>query len=359
MPYRQISIGVVFVALAASVLAIVPRVRVPTLTGSVQRRLPHDAIEVIRLTPAGEPTDAIKCDALERVEFTYQVLNHGETPITGLRLGTQCACEQVGDPPEKILPGESATISFRLRAPRAGIIQRRVPLLADGVSEPLVVFDASLRVNFYPPELLSPTEGLRVTFIKGDDSPRECVFETIEVKESPFCISGLGLVSAGIQVLPSRTEELPEADPALTRRRYHFPLVNQSLPLGRHIASGTLHIGPQIQMSKPLAISADVVDPVTVVPNPVVIKHAPGSAPPSRRVCVINRTGKRVTAEPIEYDQELMRIDPAGANIASIAAFGLVPLQMPDSAVETKVVFSIGNGETRELAVRFEPSERP
>ncbi|HQU45183.1 MAG TPA: hypothetical protein PK867_20375 [Pirellulales bacterium] len=295
------------------------------------------------------------------VDFTHQIFNRGKVPIAGLQLGTKCACEAIGTPPDKIMPGESAPISFRLRAPYVGKMQRRIPLLINGASEPAFVFDVSLRVQFEPPRLVPPPDSLSVSFVKGDRSPHELVFEAIEAKGEKPWIRGFDLHPLdSVEVQAFQVEELPEADPDLTRRRYHFPLVDRSLPIGQHMATATFQTRDgALPLPGSQVVWFNVVDVVAIVPNPLVIKFTPGVPRPSRRVRVITRMGKQATVTPVKYDRHLLRVDAAGEQAGSTAAFEVVPGETDQTAIETRVVFNIGGNETRELVVRFEPPERP
>lgn len=348
------------IAVVASVLATSYR----RLSTSKESAVPPPAasqVEVVRLAPAGDPHAGIECSALDWVHFTYQVSNDTQAPITGLKLGTECACERVGEPPATIPPGEIAPISFRLRAPRVGMLQRTIPLVADGASQPLAMLEVALRVNFTPPSLVSPMQDLNLTFIHGDGAPREIVLEAIEARErSPWITSLVFEPSKGVQVDSPEVDELPEADPTLTRRRYHFPVVNLSLPIARQLSAVWVRTNSGLpSMQEPLSVWIDVVDPVSVVPNPLVINHSKGSVSLPRRVCVVDRTGAEIAATPAEFDQNLLHIERAGAPGGSTAAFDIVPSETADSATETRVVFNVRDNETRELVVRFEPSERP
>lgn len=362
MLYRKFTVcAVLFIASLASVLVIGQRDRRAGSTNSDQQLSIHPPIETVRLNPPGDAGAEIECSTLGWVDFTYQIFNRGQVPITGLKIGTKCACEEVGNPPDNIPPGESASISFRLRAPPWGKMERKIPLLIDGASAPLVLLDAVLRVKFEPPALILPPDSLSLTFVEGSTSARELVLEAIEAKREKRWISGLDLdPSDGIEVQAVVVEELLEADPSLTRRRYRFLTVNRSLPVGRRMAMATVRTSddfPPAQDS--ITVWIEVADPVAIVPNPLVIRYSPGAAPPPSRVCVVNRTGARAIAGAVEYDHDLLQVAAVGKQTGSTAAFDVVTLKPPEPDLETRLVFDIGDSNTRELAIRFEPSERP
>jgi hypothetical protein len=318
------------------------------------------AVEVVRLSPAGDANNEVDCQSLAFVEFRYQVYNRSDIPIKGLKLGTKCGCEEAGTMPEQVLPGESAPISFRLRGPPFGKMQKMVPLLVEGTLEPAAVIEVSMKVQFEPPKLLPPPNGLSITFVKGDDAPRELVLEAIEAKEEERWIRGLELDAGdSIAVLPCEVEELPEADPDLTRRRYRFGLVNRSLPLGPNRAMATVRTRDNAPAVKePLVIGIHVADMVAIAPNPLVIRYSRGSPPPARRVCVIDRRGNQAVTTPSKYDHDLLRVDAAGGQAGSTAVFDVFPLETPQSVLETQVVFNLGENVTRTLTVQFKPGKR-
>ena len=319
------------------------------------------ALEAVRLNPPSDTCAEVECASLDFISFAYEIFNRGQAPITGLKLGTKCGCEDVGAPPEAIPPGASGMVRFRVRAPRAGRLERKIPLLADGSTEPLLVLDASLHVKVDPPVLVAPPGGLSFTFVAGKTSTRDLVVEAIEVRQDERWIRGADVEPAdGLDVRPPEVQDLPEADPTLTLRRYRFALANRSFAVGRHAATMTLRTrtgAPPIPDQ--LVLLIEIADPVVLVPNPLVVRYTPGSPAHPRRVCVIDRTGGQATASVGQYDQDLLRVEAAGPRGASTAAFDVVPVQTPDGPLATKIVFQIGDGQTRELAVRFEPSKRP
>lgn len=349
-----------FFGISASLVATVRRAPRTTSAILLEQKSSSPDIEATRVKPAGEPAADIECESFAAVDFTYQVSNRGAVPITGMKLGTRCGCEDVGTPPREILPGQSAPISFRLHAPYVGRLQRNVPLVVDGASEPLAVFDVSLHVKFEPPKLVPPPAGLSITFMHGDSSTRELLLDAIEAKRHNAWVRGIEFGSAdGIQVERCQVEDLPEADPSLMRRRYRFSLVNRSLLIGPHSAMATIQTAKGFpRVPEPLLVRIDVADPVAIVPNPLIIKCAAGAPLVPRRVRIINRAGNNAAVTVGDYDHELVRVVATDAAAVSMAAFDVLPAVTPESQVDAKVVFNIGGGQARELLVRLEPSEQ-
>jgi len=313
-------------------------------------------LEVARVSPPGEPDAEIECERLDQVDFTYEVMNRGKVPLKGLKIGTKCSCEENGSPPAEVLPGEKASIGFRLRAPRVGLLQRKIPLLVDGSNEPVALLAVALRVKFDPPELFPPPNGLGVTFVKGSESTQEFVLEATEASREPPWIRGLDLdPSDGIEILAPRIDDFAEADPTLIRRRYHFPVANRSLPVGQHMAMTIVRTRdglPFIRKSPMLRIV--VVDSVAIVPNPVVFKCADGSRPQARRIRVVNRIGNQAKVTLANYDHDLLQVT-AAPQAGEMAAFDIVPIAAPASERESHVEFAVGDSGSQTLVVRVEP----
>lgn len=155
-------------------------------------------------------------------------------------------------------------------------------------------------------------------------------------------------------------EEIAEQDPELIRRRYHFPLTNRTLDVGQHSATVTVRTRDDVPSAAPIvSLRVAVVDSVAIVPNPLVIKFTPGVQVRPGRVYVINRTNTARAATPIEYDEDVLLVRSSNQQGGSSQPFEIVPLGNSPSRVDSPVIFNVGNGESRELLVRFEESTAP
>jgi hypothetical protein len=355
-PRKSVLGAMLFLLMLVGAVAISQLARRGSEADSAKQIRAAARVEVVRVEPPADAISEMECASLAFVELAYRAFNRGEAPITGLKLGTKCACEAIGDPPGEILPGESATISFRLRGPYAGRMQRKIPILVDGETDPVAILDVWLWVKFEPPRLIPPPNGLTITFIKGEASPPELALQAMEEKGVKPWIRAIDLFPAdAIEVLPLRMDELLQPDPALTLRSYHFRLVDRSLPVGRQMMAATVRTTDGFPpVHDALSVWVDVVDAVALVPNPLVIKYAPGSSQPGRRMRVLHRLGTEERATPIEYNHELLRIEETD----SAVVFNIAPIQTPSDIVETQVVFNVGDDQTRSLVVRLEPLEQ-
>lgn len=347
------------VALVASTVVIARRCQLAKSSDSARGTFASVPIEAVRIAPLGDPNAEIETSSSTFVNLTYQVHNRGQLAITGLKLGTKCDCEQVGVMPKEVLPGKSAEVSFRLRSPYAGRLRRKIPVMVDGASEPVTVLDVSLLVKFEPPQLVPPPDSLTLSFVEGDRSAHELVFEAMETKRNQPWIRGLKFdLHADLEVQPLRFEEVPEPDPELTRRQYHFQIVNRSLPLGMRMTTATLQTrDDSAPVRDSFAIWVNVIDSVAILPNPLVIEYKIGTRPPPRRVRVLNRTGDNTRILPRDYDHDRLQIEAVGKQAGSMAAFEVLPTNVGDSGGETRIVFNIGDSNRRELVVRLKPSE--
>jgi hypothetical protein len=325
----------------------------PTTHGTETRA---SQVLAILIQPQGASGGEIECDGFAQITFTYEIHNHGEEPISDLKLGLGCGCESFGALPAEIRPGQSAPVSFRLRAPIAGVLRREISLLVEGSQNPLLVLKPVLRVKFHPPGFLPPLEDLYVTRIIGDSSPREFGFETIEPKGTDPWIQSLLVKPAGmLEVISLRTEDLPLEDPDLTRRHYKVQLANRSLEIGKHRVSLDFTTRPgSPPVEKPLNVEVNVLDSVVIIPNPLVFRYEPGLQPEAKRVQVFYRTGQGA-ATIVSYDDSLVRVGIAEEG-GAVTAFGVTPVAA-NAPWESQVVFNVGNNQTRTLAVQFEPAQ--
>jgi hypothetical protein len=326
--------------------------------GLSEDKKPDDGrIVVRRVTPASNAAGEVECTSLGLVEVSYEVSNRSGAQITGLKLGTKCACEVVGPPPETILPGEDETIRVRLRGPFLGRVERKIPLLIDGEADPVAFLDVALRVKFEPPNLVAPKGTQSITFVAGGGAAQELVLEAIELRAEQRWIDGLDLDPPGaIEVRSVQVDELQEPDPTLLRRRYRFLLANKSLPAGQHMTYAIVRTRDGLpQMADSLTLRVDVVDSIAIVPNPLVFRYTDASEPASRRIRIINRAGRQARITPVRYDQELLDIREV-QDAGLIVAFDVVAIGRPPSGGHTEVEFDVKEGGSPTLVVRFEPA---
>ena len=192
------------------------------------------AIVAVRLEPPLATGDEIECDSLASIEFTYSIRNNTNSVVRGLKLDLSCGCQKREPPPAELAPGEEGQLSFRLSAPLAGRMQRQIALL-DESGEVVVSFDAALRVRLDPPALLSETDVVGLSFIEGDDAPREYTVNTIEAADSAPWLEDLEYSPPeSLRIVEKLVREQQQGDPALVHRSYRFKIARQSLELGRH-----------------------------------------------------------------------------------------------------------------------------
>jgi len=311
------------------------------------------SLSVKRLSPGPEAGDEIESDSAAMVKFCYQLKNTSHDKIDGLKLDLSCGCEATAPVPTEISPDGTATVCFQLRAARFGTVQRVVHLLASGSPQPVATFPVTLRVPFQPPMLLQEGEPVELRFVATDSTPRELVFNTIEVRDSQPWLEGLSIAPNDLAEVQSVTvDELREPDPTLVRRGYRFRMEARALAIGRH--SGTLRFKAREAdkpAPEPVYFAVDVLDRVSIVPNPLVIRIAPdGAAKPARAVAVFRNS--EGTAQLQQYDDSLLEIRPASRNTGRAISFTVAPIAqgLVDDR-DTSVIVDVGNGETRQLQV--------
>ncbi len=317
-------------------------------------------MEAERLSPAVDPYEEVECDSYSSVEFAYRIHNKSPNAITGLKLPQTCSCQTNGELPDSIAPGGTALITFRIKAPLAGRIERRIPLLCDQQTTPALVLNALLRVRFDPPALLPKSDGLQLTFVNGEDTRREIVLDTIEEKKDHPWIDGLEVYPRDvIEVQPSHVDELPEADASLTHRRYHFPVINRTLGSGGHTATVRVLTNEGTPtVAVPMKLVVEVIDSVTIVPNPLVIRGPVVNSNFPPKFTVIRRTGGPLSVV-LAYDHDLLGVKQAEPTTKSIATFEIMPNAKSNLPIETEVVFDFGEDGTRAVKVQFESFPSP
>lgn len=311
--------------------------------------------EIVRLNPPPERGEVVDVEAYSPVEFLYSLRNNTTESLQGVKVGLACACEATESPPSQIAPGETARFGFRLRAPDAGVFQRRIEVAASDPSRTLVSLDVALKVKFNPPALRRKAEPARVVFVDKDDSPRELAFEAVECADSPSWITGLELQPKDLlPVVNLKVEEAREVDSAFVARVYRFQLSRGSLKIGT--VNGTFRLqvreGPPATPS-PIPLSIDVLDRVAIVPNPLFLEWKDHKAQP---VCVhlVRRSGEGAV-EALKWDHEILDVRREGNASSRAAKFEIVPRFATATSRITKVTFDLGGGETRELTVHLVP----
>jgi hypothetical protein len=319
------------------------------------------ALKAERLSPEVDANDEVECESHSSVAFTYRIHNQGADSITGLKLAQTCSCQSNGELPDTIRPGENALITFNIRAPLAGRIQKSIPLLCDQQTTPLLHLNASLQVKLDPPALMTGSSDLQITFVNGATTKREIMLVALEEKHAQPWICGLDIhPKDAIEVQPSHVDELPEADPNLTLRRYHFPVINRTFTCGGHVASIRILTNERLPIvAAPMRLGIEVIDSVTIVPNPLVIRSSIGKSSLPPKLTVIRRTGGDVNVIKLVYDQDLLELKEAEPKTNSIASFEVIPLANSSFPAETQVVFDFGVDGTRAVKVQFESFRNP
>ena len=317
-------------------------------------------LEVELLSPGTDPNEEVECPAYTAVEFVYRIHNTGAGSISGLKLAQTCSCQSNGDLPDLIAPGRNALVTFKITSPPAGRIQRQIPLLCDQQRSPLLVLNASLHVRFNAPALLPQSDNFNLVFVHGEGSRREIVLDTIEVKKDQPWVCGLDIHPQDvIEVQAMHVEELPEGDASLTHRRYHFPVINHTTGCGRHSATVHVRTGAGLPtITDAMKLVVEVIDSVTIIPNPLVIRVPVVDSTLQHKLTVIRRAGNELKVELV-YNHDLLNVKNAEPTTNSIATFEISPIAEFRAPAETEIVFDFGEDGTRSVKVQFEPLRSP
>ncbi len=320
-------------------------------------RSPKAQLEATRLSPPPGAGDEVESEPFANVTFVYLLRNTGSQAITGLTMRQDCRCEAVEDPPREIKPGDTARVAFRLPAPNRGTGRRRVEFEWGDPPQLLLTLDVAVRVRFAPPALTSRLEAMRVTFVDGDQSPRELAFECVETLRSDPWIKGLECEPEGIlRVGAPRIDIAPEVDPELVRRVYRFEVARGSAGVGRHVGSYRLPTrGESAATDGPVPLEVEVLDRVAIIPDPLVL-GSDGDDDRKARLLVVRRAGDG-PIEPLEWDQELIDVERLEADGSRTAVFTVAAKAASRVPSETHIVLDVGGGETRQVAVRLMPRD--
>jgi len=345
-------------AIAAVLVIFLGRILSPTESRSPEGS-PGLTLDVQRLSPVGPSHTEVECASRGSVEFTYQVSNRNPVSVRGLKLVRSCSCQTVGNVPESLAPGEQAVIRFRVQAPLAGRVSMQIPVHCEQQPAPLAALDASVRVAFETPALL-PHSPFHVTFVHGEPATRDIVLEAIEARQQPPWISGLE-ISPGEMLTqePARIVELPEADPSLVRRRYEFPLLNRTEAIGRHHASVRVQTRPDsLPIADPRDLTVEVLDPVVILPNPLVLRSSNTKDSVAGQLKVVHRGRGELVARITDFDHDLLDVQAAEPTTGSTATFRIQ--SRPGSPpAETELILDFGERGTRRVAVLVHPGTDP
>lgn len=105
---------------------------------------------------------------------------------------------------------------------------------------------------------------------------------------------------------------------------------------------------------KPIPLWIEVLDRISVVPNPVRVAARREDAKPSK-VFVVQRLGA-VSVKPLKWDTELLDIRQVGGNEnPQMIALELTGKRAEREPLQTSVVLQFGDKETREVSVQIVP----
>lgn len=92
--HRLAAAGALLVTALVSVLVIVGLTRRADSTRFAEHKSVGFHIELVRENPPDTPSGDVECKSFAFVDSSYKIFNRGEAALSGLKLGTKCACEQ-------------------------------------------------------------------------------------------------------------------------------------------------------------------------------------------------------------------------------------------------------------------------
>lgn len=149
--------------------------------------------------------------------------------------------------------------------------------------------------------------------------------------------------------------DLPEADPNLVFRRYHFPIAHQSLDAGRHAT--TIHLlttEGKPTIAAPITVIIEILDAVTVIPASIVFMPGSDTKMRPRRITVLCRGKGSLNVNPV-FDRDIVEVNAVLPTADSVATFEISPVADSSRHADTKVLFELGEFGARVLEVGFKP----
>ncbi|QDV10968.1 hypothetical protein CA51_08270 [Rosistilla oblonga] len=239
-----------------------------------------------------------------RVKLRYKLTNVGREPLRGIATDLGCTC-QILKQPEDIFPNESDLLEFSLRAPSAGAIQRKIPILIESQRQPLVFIQVALRVPVLTPSFLHQQRELNISFIDGDSLGRRITVETIERADSDTWIAKLETTPPSLVNFTEPTvHERPNRDPALTHRTYLFEASAGQEIDSAHAGVYVLRDRSGAPLHKPQLIRVKRLPRFTNHPSSPVVRTGENT-----KILVLDRLG-RSSLTVFRYDQELIAVTP-------------------------------------------------
>jgi hypothetical protein len=382
---RQIVFKVGFVAIPAALIAFVVADYLahpgPSWVGGsggpsgpdpVLHNRTNAVLNAVRIKPEGAQDDPVAADPGEQVDFVYRLENRTERAVEGLKVEQPSCCFQiVRDLPVRLPAGGAAEFGFRVRSPIAGMSEKRVPVFTSVRGAPAaVVLRVAVRANAKAPRLIDVPEDVRLSAIRGDPIEAIVKIRTVEARNATPFVSGLevqGELADAVGIgKPEQTGENTIENLAVLVC-YSFKLSvgeTQSLP---RTASGYLKVRTTSldgQDDRLIPLYATLLDPVTVVPEEVVLAGPSPSSSETKRVIVVNRRPEQDDVIEVKsFDDTVLEVRPVGAAASDRATFEVGPASgaRTIAARESLVVFKVGTKEVS-LTVRFAapaPSEGP
>lgn len=286
-----------------------------------------------------------------RVRFVYEL--HNDSPRSVENLSAQLFCKySLSKPfPKRLEPAEAVSVEFLVPVPGVGVRHEKLIVRGGPRSLPVAELPASVRSNVRPPLATAvPREILFTQVIDGEDIPvvhRTLVVTSIEVQgENPLFDHLIPDRPECFSARLTKQDEHKDPDPRFVRRVYNFTI--SSIPSG---IREFFYSEPATRKTRALlvplrfrgeamaklthgeiVIRMDLFDPVSLLPNPVVLRRASAGDVAEGKVIIYNRTAK-----PLKKARVL---PPVASNL------------------QVSIIEESGTGQPRELFVQARDSNQ-
>jgi hypothetical protein len=284
-------------------------------------------------------------DSYEKVEVTWLVSNTSNEAIHGLRALVSCGCDVIDDIPSSLQPGETASVSFRVRAPAAGLAEREIPVVCLPDSRRVGVLRARIHAKVSPPLWIAPPKSVRILAVQGQKSLHKVVWECVENIDSEPIIDQVKLspeldgIGSSMQV----TTEPWGVNADLVKRRYGLEL-QVELDSARTLSGNLIVSSASASVTSPLEWQATVKPALSAFPNQVDL--LPNDIPPEPAIVTVVSRIEGAIPVATTFEKDVLSVTPVAESREACVRKFVVEIEDPGKfSGGHEITFSAGPQE--------------
>lgn len=301
----------------------------------------NSTIWVERLDPEPTGEEGVTCRPSETVRFTYRITNHSDQVYRNVAPRLTCRCQITSEPIARLAPGETSEVGFTLRGPTEGRLAWSVPLMAEGIGEPIASLQPVLVVPTTLPQVKYLAESLTWNLVENTPARERFVVETLEPKGKAQWIDSLRLEDDSGFEFDCQVSERIKTDPEIVHRIYEFDIAFAPM---KHQRSHKILQLVSNSSEQPIVSSVPVnllVSPRTdLQPKTLKISDEKGN---SGKIFIIRRAGNQKVT--VESETSGVSVDAVHGDDGTVEAFDVFIDPEKESG---EVVIDI-EGERREV----------